>query len=320
MNDIRKEFTIKNLVEVKEENKNKTIYSIFSKYGSGKLIMYEIIKGLYLIYSKAKYIKKIENMTHEDFLSPVININYILEGSFGIYPKNGRSTIANQGCSMYYAGTDESFDGECSKDKECQSITIFCYIDEIQESMEKILGISKENLKEYYNKISKRKEILVIKTNSLITSHVNEIHRLIITDNIELIKLRTIELLLEEMNYYDAFFMRKKKYHARNLIEKIERIKILIDEEYNQDFTIKYLSERENISITSLKTCFKEIYGSSIYAYKKQCRMEKSKQLLLKTDLRVYQIAHQVGYLGTEKYTQAFKKTYGLTPTDYRKK
>lgn len=317
MNDLRNEFTIKNLVKLNEESKGRTTYNILPKYGKGKFITYEIIKGLYLIYSEAKYIDKVENTTHKNFSDSVININYVLEGSIGIYKMNGRCTIANGGYSMYYAGIDAGFNGEFNKDERCQSITIFCYVEEIKESMKQILEVSKKKLEEYYNKIFQSKEVIIIKTNTLITCKVNEIFKYIISDNIELIRLRTMELLLNEMTNYNL--INRKKYYTRDLTDKIERVKKLIDDRYYEDFTIKYLSERENISVSSLKTCFKDLYGNSIYAYKKQCRMEKSKQLLLKTDFKIYQIADQVGYLNPEKYTQAFKKAYGLTPTGYRK-
>jgi AraC-like DNA-binding protein len=75
----------------------------------------------------------------------------------------------------------------------------------------------------------------------------------------------------------------------------------------------------EKISSTSLKVCFKDIYGDTIYCYKKRCRMQKAKELLFETDYKIYEIALFVGYQEVAMFIKAFKKTYNMTPTEYRK-
>ncbi len=68
-----------------------------------------------------------------------------------------------------------------------------------------------------------------------------------------------------------------------------------------------------------IKSCFKGIYGSSVYAYQKEYRLQLSQKLLLETDCTVAEIAHRVGYENPNKFSSAFREAAGMTPTEYRK-
>jgi len=47
-------------------------------------------------------------------------------------------------------------------------------------------------------------------------------------------------------------------------------------------------------------------------------RMEKAKHLLLSSDLKIYEITEQIGYLNTAYFIKVFKKHFGKTPQEYR--
>ena len=47
--------------------------------------------------------------------------------------------------------------------------------------------------------------------------------------------------------------------------------------------------------------------------------MEKSKELLIKTDLSIEIIAQQVGFNSTQYYSKTFKEIVGISPNKYRK-
>lgn len=78
--------------------------------------------------------------------------------------------------------------------------------------------------------------------------------------------------------------------------------------------TIEELAHRYLINPTTLKTVFKEVYGSSLAAHMKEHRMERAAALLRETDLSVAEIAGQVGYESQSKFTAAFKEQFGSCP------
>ena len=74
------------------------------------------------------------------------------------------------------------------------------------------------------------------------------------------------------------------------------------------------------MNTTTLKKTFKDVYGTSIAQHMKQHRMERAAVLLRRTGDGIAQIAHAVGYESQSRFTTAFKETYGVLPTEYRKK
>lgn len=65
-------------------------------------------------------------------------------------------------------------------------------------------------------------------------------------------------------------------------------------------------------------TLFRRHTGVSLQEYLIQCRFRNSCRLLLETDMPIQQIAEQVGYDDTAAFSKAFKKTYRVSPSEYR--
>lgn len=107
--------------------------------------------------------------------------------------------------------------------------------------------------------------------------------------------------------------------------EEAEQVKIIreihddLARHMDRRVTIEELAHRYLINPTTLKTVFKEVYGSSLAAHMKEHRMEKAAALLRETDMSVAEIAGQVGYESQSKFTAAFKEQFGLLPTAYRR-
>ena len=107
--------------------------------------------------------------------------------------------------------------------------------------------------------------------------------------------------------------------------EEAEQVKIIreihdhLTEHMEQRVTIEELAHRYLINPTTLKTVFKQVYGSSLAAHMKEHRMEKAASLLRETDMSVAEIAGQVGYESQSKFTAAFKEQFGQLPTAYRR-
>ena len=93
----------------------------------------------------------------------------------------------------------------------------------------------------------------------------------------------------------------------------------LLTQELTVRRTIEQLAQEVGLSPTALKSCFKGIYGSSVYAYQKEYRLQMAQKLLTETDSTIAEIAHQIGYENPNKFSSAFRQSFGMTPTQYRK-
>ena len=60
------------------------------------------------------------------------------------------------------------------------------------------------------------------------------------------------------------------------------------------------------------------MFGTTVFGYVRQLRMEKARFLLETSDMTVTEIALAVGYTSLGHFAGAFKRSFGLVPREYR--
>lgn len=99
----------------------------------------------------------------------------------------------------------------------------------------------------------------------------------------------------------------------------LQELKKYIDEHPETDLTLDDFSGKYNIPLSSMKKYFRELYGISIYQYKKNARMRKAAELLQETNETILTIAGIVGYENGSKFAAAFRSVMGVAPAEYRR-
>ena len=92
-----------------------------------------------------------------------------------------------------------------------------------------------------------------------------------------------------------------------------------INENYTLDLSLNELAELANINVNYLSTHFKTETGMSVVEYITFIRLEKAKEMLQKTNLKISDIANQTGYRDVKYFMRIFKNKIGITPNEYRK-
>jgi len=92
-----------------------------------------------------------------------------------------------------------------------------------------------------------------------------------------------------------------------------------IDQHFKESLTLEQLAEKVHMNKYYLVHTFKEEYGISPINYMITRRIVESKYLLTETDLSLSQIAHLLGFSSPSYFSQAFRKTQGVSPIEYRK-
>lgn len=134
-------------------------------------------------------------------------------------------------------------------------------------------------------------------------------------------KIKIMELLL----YLDALAMpdspEERPYFYKTQVEKAKGIRHFLEENMDVNFTQEELSRRFAIPLTTMKSCFRSIYGTSIGSWLLQYRMNQAAVWLRKNqEVTVAEIAGRVGYDSPSKFAIAFRRVMGLSPTEYRKR
>lgn len=82
--------------------------------------------------------------------------------------------------------------------------------------------------------------------------------------------------------------------------------------------SLSQLASEHAISVSHLQKLFKQVYGVPVYHYIKECRLEQAAVELVRSTRPVTKIAQDAGYDNASKFSECFKKRYGVTPSQYR--
>jgi len=98
----------------------------------------------------------------------------------------------------------------------------------------------------------------------------------------------------------------------------IARAKEYINEHQTENLRLGHVAKACNTSTFYFCKMFKKVTGINFTDYLSRVRIEKSKNLLLNPNLRVSEIAFEVGFQSLTHFNRVFKKILGQSPTEYR--
>lgn len=118
-------------------------------------------------------------------------------------------------------------------------------------------------------------------------------------------------------SYQRALGERREQGHIANSVAM--RVRDYVDSEYCSN-TISLESVAASVHKTPayISRVFKNELGCNFSDYLTEKRMKLAAKLLDDPDARVYTVAEQCGYADTSNFIRVFKRTYGISPAEYR--
>jgi AraC family transcriptional regulator len=143
-------------------------------------------------------------------------------------------------------------------------------------------------------------------------SYTGSLENIFVNAKIHELLLYSLECLVDE---------KEEGFSCKFLANDLDREKILNAREVllkhiGDPITIKELSRKVAINECYLKKGFKEIFGTTIFDFYQQQRMEHAKYLLYEKGLSVTDVSALLGYSSISHFSTAFKKHTGLKPCD----
>ena len=115
---------------------------------------------------------------------------------------------------------------------------------------------------------------------------------------------------------YADYLISLRKNVSRGILADIEKE---INDNYSKNLTLRELSQKYYVNSSYLGQIFKKKYGMSFKDYLSNYRVQIAAGLLLKSDMKIAQIAEEVGYKDTDYFINRFIALKGCTPSKYRK-
>lgn len=146
----------------------------------------------------------------------------------------------------------------------------------------------------------------------------------------EALRLKITDYILKPVNYeefgtcidnlkismYQENVSQEPEEQDERIINSITRF---MQEHLAEEMSLSVLAEEFHMNPQYISQLFKNEIGVGFLAYLTSIRMEKAKKLLLSTSLSIGEIAEQSGYGDYRVFTKVFKKSEGITPSQYRR-
>lgn len=127
---------------------------------------------------------------------------------------------------------------------------------------------------------------------------------------------RILELLMLQLEQMQSGTEVEKYMIKQDDLRKIEHARDILDATYQYPPTIIELSKQVMLNEFKLKKGFKEYYGNTIYGYVTRLRMEEARRLILDEKKSIGQVAAAVGFNHQSHLTEAFKRYFGILPSE----
>lgn len=131
---------------------------------------------------------------------------------------------------------------------------------------------------------------------------------------------RVLELLALQIDR----LMQKPRRSSSSVVIKVEDIerlhyaKEILYQRMNHPPSLFQLARLVELNEHKLKLGFHHVFGTTPFAYLRDRRLEKARQLLSEGNMKIEAIAHTVGYANRSRFACAFRKKYGVNPSQYK--
>lgn len=114
---------------------------------------------------------------------------------------------------------------------------------------------------------------------------------------------------------YAGYLAQVRTQESRNVLDRVDDY---VRENYKEKMSLKSLGELFYVNNVYLGQLYKKKYGIVFRDYLNNIRLEKARELLVNTNLRIYAIAEEVGFAKAEYFINKFVQNYHMTPNQYR--
>lgn len=130
---------------------------------------------------------------------------------------------------------------------------------------------------------------------------------------------KALELLSLQLAQWTANIQNPKQSPRLALkdIERLHQAKEILIQQMENPPSLLALARQIGMDDCKLKRGFRQLFGTTVFGYLHECRMERSRQLLEAGQMSITEVAYTVGYNSLPSFSKAFRKRFGSSPLAY---
>jgi AraC-like DNA-binding protein len=101
-------------------------------------------------------------------------------------------------------------------------------------------------------------------------------------------------------------------------IERLHQARAILMQQTDQPPTLIALARQVGLNDCKLKQGFRQVFGTTVFGYLRDHRLEQARLLLTEGRLSVQQVAHTVGYAQSGYFARAFRRKFGINPKTFQ--
>ena len=130
---------------------------------------------------------------------------------------------------------------------------------------------------------------------------------------------KALELLALQFACLDADTMTYDKSPLKAAdLERVRYARDILGAKLSSSLSMVELSRQVGLNEQTLRQGFRHLFGTTVFGYLRDCRMEHAQCLLRQSDITVAEVAHQVGYRSPEAFSTAFRRQFSISPKAYQ--
>lgn len=247
----------------------------------------------------------------------ILLLNFCLNGRCEVDLDNGQFAFLSQG--IMALGTQQVTEPYRYPSSVYEGVELFLDLDTLEQEPYCLFLEAGIDLATLIRRFQAAQKLYLAQAPAAIQGILSELWALRDTEDIWRMKLGSARLLLElERQPYVPH--PRIQYFTLSQVAIAKEVHSILLSDLSQNHTARELAERFQIGETSLKNYFRGVFGENLSVWLRKARMRRAAELLRDTELRVAEIAAQVGYENQSKFAAVFARQFGCSPLEYRRR
>lgn len=296
---------------------NKREYTFADETGDAKIVVYEVFTGIEVAFLSIHMDSFDFEDTEKNLYGQYVGFHYCREGRieqeennefFYLMPGDCSITIQDRHVKRFHFPMKHYHGISISIDTAAASDTFL--------ELEKYVGATPIEVAKH---VCREHHLAILRSSEQMERIFAELYSVQENKRMDYLKIKLMELLyVLNSTEYSAFGF-EETVVPRMQVNFVKQVAEYITQNINTKISVKDLVLKFGVSDTYLQNSFRNVYGMPVISFMRAQKMQLAAQLLIHTDRNVSDIAQEYGYENESKFSAAFKKIMGDTPSVYRK-